>query len=131
MGTVRIGKDEKLGGCRAPFMFVGYFQDHNGNYYCMNPKTMQATETRDVIFLKQMYFQKQDSSEVWCEPVVYVTQFKNPKIKIEKESNKFFEGNPNVYVMLKARREKEYIGMNEISLDLRYFSWHSVRTRSG
>ena len=48
---------------------------------------------RDVIWLQQMYYWKQDNVDVWCELGVYVTKFENPEMKIENEFNKFLEEN--------------------------------------
>ena len=46
-----------------------------------------------------MYYQKQDDFKVWCELGVYVTKLKNPKLKLENESNKFLKEDPGVDVM--------------------------------
>ncbi len=38
-------------------MFMGYASNHKGNWYRMwNPKTKKISETRDVVFLKRMFF---------------------------------------------------------------------------
>ena len=51
-GIVKIIIGGKIGDYGAPCMFVGYFHNHNKNCYLMkNPKTMQVTETKDLIFL--------------------------------------------------------------------------------
>ena len=38
-------------------MFVGYAKDHAGDCYCMyNPKTGGTHTTRDIIWLRRMYY---------------------------------------------------------------------------
>ena len=51
--------------------------------------------------------------------------------KIEKKTNEFLEEDPAVDVMLYAVREKESLGIKEVSPDLRDTSWCTARTRSG
>jgi hypothetical protein len=49
----------KVADCDMHCMFVGYALDHADDVYCMwNPKTGQVHETRDVIWLCRMYFEK-------------------------------------------------------------------------
>jgi hypothetical protein len=40
-------------------MFVGYSKNHPGDTYCMfNPSTGGIHDTRDVIWLRRMFYQK-------------------------------------------------------------------------
>jgi len=50
---------------------VGYSLDHAGDTYCMwNPKTKGLHNTRDVVWLKRMYYTKQPPTyDVVIEPV--------------------------------------------------------------
>ena len=55
-----------------------------------------------------MYYQIQDSSKVWCEPEGYVTKLECPEMKIENESNKFPEGDPDLDVIVKVGRVTKF-----------------------
>ena len=60
-GTVKLKTKAtpKIGNQGEQCMFVGYATDHTGNTYCMwNPQTGPVHVTRDIIWLKQMYFQR-------------------------------------------------------------------------
>ena len=95
-------------------MFAGHLHEHDGDCYHMyNPKTKLATETKDIIWLKQIC-QKQDNLELWCELGVYVSKVENPEMKIENESNKFLEGDKDVDLTLEAWWENESFSNNEI-----------------
>jgi len=49
----------KLNDQGVPCMFVGYAVDHPGDCYRMyDPKTQRVHITRDIIWLKRMYYEK-------------------------------------------------------------------------
>jgi hypothetical protein len=54
---IKTGKDGKIGDHGVTGMFVGYALNHKGNCYRMwNPSTKKISKTRDVVFLKRMFF---------------------------------------------------------------------------
>jgi len=60
-GTVKVKTmgTPKIADQGVHCMFVGYALDHAGDCYCMwDPATKQVHETRDVIWLKCMYYAK-------------------------------------------------------------------------
>ena len=61
----------------------------------------------DVIWLELMFYQKEETLDVWCEPGVSAIKFENLEIKVGHISNKFLKGNQNVEVIMDAGREKE------------------------
>ena len=70
-GTVKMGKDGKVGDRGATMMFIGYANDHTGNVYQMYyPVTKRIWVTRDVIWLQRMYFTVPNSGEIMAEPIV-------------------------------------------------------------
>ena len=64
-GTVKLtsiatGKLEDRG---VPCIFVGYATDHDGDVYRMwDPRTGGIHETRDVIWLRQMFYTKKEGA---------------------------------------------------------------------
>ena len=55
-GVVMTGKDGKTGDQGCTCIFVGYADNHDADCYRMyNPET-QVSETRDVTWLKRMYY---------------------------------------------------------------------------
>ena len=64
-GTVKIGYYGKLWDNGAPCIFAGYPCNHNSDCFCMySPKTKQVPVTKNVIWSKHMYYQKQEMMEV-------------------------------------------------------------------
>ena len=61
---------------------------------------------------------------VLCEPGVYTTKFKNPKIKVKSDSNEFLEGNSNVDSTVETGRENQF---KEESPDSSKTSWHVTK----
>lgn len=60
-GVVKEGKDGKTGDRGVTVVFVGYPGNRtNDCYRFWNPSTNRVIESRDVIWLGQMYFKKQD-----------------------------------------------------------------------
>jgi hypothetical protein len=56
-GIIKTGKDRKIGDQGVTGMFVGYALNHEGHCYRMwNPNTKKISETRNVVFLKRMFF---------------------------------------------------------------------------
>jgi hypothetical protein len=54
---INTSKDGKNKDQEVTGMFVGYTSNHEGDCYKMrNPKTKKISETRDVVFLKRMFF---------------------------------------------------------------------------
>ena len=69
-GTVTTGKDGKLGSRGVTMSFVGYADKHARDCYRMfNPHTRQISETRDVMFLRCMYYPKSNTEVTGQEPV--------------------------------------------------------------
>ena len=50
-------------------------------------------------------------------------------MKVNSDSNEFLKGNPFVNVTVKTRREKESMGINEVSPDSSDAFLHTIRTR--
>ena len=58
-GVVKEGKDKKTSDRGQDMIFVGYAVDRESNCIRMyNPKTNCVVQTCDVIWLKQMYYEK-------------------------------------------------------------------------
>jgi hypothetical protein len=54
-------------------MFVGYSSAHAGNCYRMyNPVTSRVSETRDILWLGQMYFTSENCKKIKMLPVIAV-----------------------------------------------------------
>ena len=72
VGTVKTGKNGKVGDRAISMMFVGYAKNHSGDCYQMyNPETELISETRDVMWLHQMYYKKpQEEDDVVLRPYV-------------------------------------------------------------
>ena len=70
-GTVKSGKDGKLGDRGITMLMVCYANHHNGDVYRMlNLDTGRITETRDVIWLFRMYYEISNSEMTKKLPVV-------------------------------------------------------------
>jgi hypothetical protein len=70
-GTVKSGKDGKLGDRGITMIMVGYANHHDGDVYRMlNLDTYRITETRDVIWLFRMYYEISNSETTKKLPVV-------------------------------------------------------------
>ena len=70
-GTVKSGKDGKLGNCGITIMMVGCANHHGGNVYrILNLETGRITETRDIIWLFCMYYKNVNSKTTRKLPVV-------------------------------------------------------------
>lgn len=68
-GTLKIatGTTAKLADRGVQCMMVGYAENHDGDVYLMwNPLTERVHVTQDVIWLKQMMFQKRVEEDVPC-----------------------------------------------------------------
>jgi hypothetical protein len=72
-GTVTTGKDGKVGNRGVTLIFVGYADKHGGYCYRMfNRHTRMISETRDVTFLRRMYYPRKDTEVTGQEPVAAV-----------------------------------------------------------
>ena len=72
-GTVTTGKDGKVGNRGVTMIFVGYADKHGGDCYRMfNPHTRKISETRDVTFLRRMYYPRKDTDVMGQEHVAVV-----------------------------------------------------------
>jgi hypothetical protein len=73
-GTVKIktSTTPKLNNKGVACMFIGYATDHKGDCYRMwNPKTSRVHTTRDVFWLKRMFFTvKSPNNEIQVEPTL-------------------------------------------------------------
>ena len=70
-GTVKTGKDGKVGDRGVTMIFIGYANSHEGDCYRMlNPITSRVTETRDVIWLRRMYYEQANTAQTRKEPIV-------------------------------------------------------------
>ena len=57
-GTVKTGKDGKLGDRGVTMIFVGFANKHGPDVYRMlNPHTRRTTNNRDVIWLNRMFYE--------------------------------------------------------------------------
>ena len=74
-GTIAIGKNGKAGNRGVTMMFAGYSNDHGGDTVRMwNEKTKRITDTRDVTWLKRMYFEGTENSNME-EPLGLVARY--------------------------------------------------------
>ena len=93
-GTVRTGKDGKVGDRGVTMMFVGYADNHEGNCYRMfNPLRNSIVESRDVTWLRRMYYPRPDTDLTGQNPLVVIeadfpreeiVQPEEPRVKIEE-----------------------------------------------
>ena len=66
-GVVKEGKNGKAGNRGQAMMFVGYAEEREADSYIMyNPKTQQTVTTRDVIWMKRMYYQQSNDFVNQC-----------------------------------------------------------------
>ncbi len=76
-----------MGDHGAMCMFIGYANNHEGNFYCMwKPVTNRVTKTRDVIFLQRMFYQGQNRDKAMKEPIE-ILQVSYRDNKINEDSN--------------------------------------------
>jgi len=72
-GTVRTGKDGKVGDRGVTMMMVGYADNHEGNCYRMfNPLRNSIVESRDVTWLRCMYYPRLDADVTGVDPLVVI-----------------------------------------------------------
>ena len=72
-GTVTTGKDGKVGTRGVIMIFVGYADKHGRDCYQMfNPITRQISETRDVMFLRRMYYPRSNTEVTGQGPVTVI-----------------------------------------------------------
>ena len=72
-GTVKIGKDGKVGDRGVTMIFVGYADDNAGDVYRMyNPFTKYVVVTRDVMWLKRMFYERANNNVTLMDPVVAI-----------------------------------------------------------
>ena len=79
--TIKIGKDGKIRNHGAPCMLVSYSHDCNENAYCRyNPNTKWVLESRNMIWLKWIFFPEMNTtiSIVWIMSLCH--KFENPEI---------------------------------------------------
>ena len=68
---VKSEKQGKIGDCGVTMMFIGYSNNHDGDCYrVFNPKTNGVSKTCDVIWLKRICYEKQDTKITKHEPIV-------------------------------------------------------------
>ena len=64
-------------------MFIGYALDHEGDCYRMwNPKTNRVHETRDVVWLKRMYYETVEGDQLASPPLEIDADRDEPDIEI-------------------------------------------------
>ena len=64
-GVIKEGKDMKANDHGIEMMFIGYPANHEADIvHTWNPATNRVVVTRDVIWLKRMFFEKPDGDEV-------------------------------------------------------------------
>ena len=73
-GTVKIGKNGKVGDRGIPMIFIGYAKNHAKDCYRMyDPSTRMINQTRDVMWLCRMYYPKDpELYDIVSEPIVAV-----------------------------------------------------------
>ena len=95
-GNVRTGKDGKSGDRGVTMMMVGYADDYERNCYLMfNPFRNSIVESRDVTWLRRMYYPRLDADITGLDPLVVIEadfwreEAVEPCVKIEevKEDN--------------------------------------------
>ena len=84
-GTVKLGKQGKIIDRGVTMMFIGYANNHDGDCFRMfNPVTNGVSETLDVIWLRRMFYEKQDADATKQEPIVFLEETRSPE---ERESS--------------------------------------------
>ena len=90
-GTVRTGKDGKVGNCGVTMMMVGYADNHEGNCYRMfNPLRTSIVESRYVTWLRRMYYPTLGTDITGLDPLVMLEadfpreDAVEPRVKIEE-----------------------------------------------
>ena len=73
VGTVRTGKDGKVDDRGAIMMMVEYADNHECNCYRMfNPLRNSIVESRDVTWLRRMYYPRLDADLTGQDPLVVI-----------------------------------------------------------
>ena len=89
-------------------MFVGYAIDHDGDVYRMwNPNTNRVLVSRDVIWLKRMYFEPKEIPEIEVQPAIEITK----NVDLDEEEMVVVEQNetammPVLQILLKKMKIK-------------------------
>ena len=93
-GTVRTGEYGKVGDRGVTMMMVGYADNHEGNCFRMfNPLRNSIIESRNVTWLRRMYYPRLDADLTGQDPLVVTeadfsreerVQPEEPRIKIEE-----------------------------------------------
>ena len=81
-GTIRTGNNGKVGNRGVTMMFVGYVNNHEGNCYQMSNLLRNSTvESRDVAWLRRMYYERRNADVTGLDPLV-VIEAKNPRDEV-------------------------------------------------
>ena len=81
-GVVMTGKDGETRDRGNTCIFVGYANNHGGDCYRMfNPESNRVLITRDVTWLKQMYYSPSTSTGDGKEPGVIIELLKSEEIE--------------------------------------------------
>jgi hypothetical protein len=93
-GVVKEGKDGKTGDRGIAMMFVGYPNNRESDSVRMwNRSTNRVVVTRDVIWLKRMFFTRPDDDILLGDDVDDVDEDGNPVIKPDEAT--FHEDTPS------------------------------------
>ena len=80
-GTVRIGKNGKVKDRGVTMLFIGYATQHEGDCWRMyNPETKRVSQTRDVIWLNRMFYEKPNAKTTMEDPVIVLEVVKPQEV---------------------------------------------------
>ena len=80
-GTVRIGKNGKIKDRGVTMLFIGYATQHEGDCWRMyNPETKRVSQTRYVIWLNRMFYEKPNAKTTMEDPVIVLEVVKPKKL---------------------------------------------------
>jgi len=81
-GTVRIGKNGKVKDRGVTKIFVGYATQHDGDCWRMyDPETGRVSQSRDVIWLNRMYYEKSNAGTTREDPIVILEVVKPREVE--------------------------------------------------
>jgi hypothetical protein len=87
-GVVKEGKDGKTGNRGIAMMFIGYPNNRESDSICMwNRSTNRVVVTRDVIWLKRMFFTRPDDDILWGDDADEVDEDGNLVIKPDEAAD--------------------------------------------
>jgi hypothetical protein len=123
-GTVRIGKNGKVKDRGVTMLFIGYAMQHEGDCWRMyNPETKRVSQTRDVIWLNRMFYEKPNAKTTMEDPVIVLEVVKPQEVD-------GFSDNESVEVIPALKRGGDYADSdNEESIESKDSDDESVASK--